>query len=40
MNCIKCNSEHIQKDGNHNVFQRYKCLDCKKSLIMENMKIK
>ena len=30
MNCIKCNSEHTQKDGNHNGFQRYKCLDCKK----------
>jgi len=30
MNCIKCNSEHIQKDGNHNGLQRYKCLDCKK----------
>ena len=30
MKCIRCNSEHIQKDGNHNGFQRYKCMDCKK----------
>lgn len=30
MKCINCNSEHIQKDGNHNGMQRYKCMDCKK----------
>lgn len=30
MNCIHCNSTHVQKDGNHNDMQRYKCIDCKK----------
>ena len=30
MKCIKCNSERVQKDGNSNGKQRYKCLDCKK----------
>ena len=30
MNCIYCNSNHVHKDGNHNGFQRYKCLDCNK----------
>lgn len=30
MNCINCNSKHIQKDGNHNGMQRYKCMSCKK----------
>ena len=30
MNCIKCNSTHIQKDGNHNGYQRYKCMKCNK----------
>lgn len=30
MNCISCNSTHIQKDGNHKGYQRYKCMDCKK----------
>lgn len=33
MKCIKCNSEHIRKDGNHNGFQRYRCLNCKKSFV-------
>jgi len=31
MKCIKCNSERIRKDGNYKGFQRYRCLDCKKS---------
>lgn len=31
MKCIKCNSERVRKDGNHNGYQRYRCLDCKKS---------
>lgn len=30
MLCIYCNSNHIHKDGNHNGYQRYKCLDCNK----------
>ena len=30
MKCIRCNSERVQKDGNHNGNQRYKCLECKK----------
>jgi len=30
MKCIRCNSEHVQKDGEHNGYQRYKCIDCKK----------
>ena len=30
---MKCNSEHTRKDGNHNGFQRYRWLDCKKSFI-------
>lgn len=30
MNCPKCNNDDIQKDGNHNGMQRYKCLNCKK----------
>lgn len=30
MKCINCNSERVQKDGNHNGYQRYKCLECKK----------
>ena len=30
MECIRCNSNRVQKDGNHNGYQRYKCLDCKK----------
>lgn len=33
MKCIKCNSERVQKDGNSNGKQRYKCLDCKKSFL-------
>lgn len=28
MNCIRCNSTHIQKDGNYKGYQRYKCMDC------------
>ena len=31
MKCIKCNSERTRKDGNYKGFQRYRCLDCKKS---------
>ena len=31
MKCIKCNSEHTRKDGYYKGFQRYRCLDCKKS---------
>ena len=31
MKCIKCNSEHIRKDGEYKGYQRYRCLDCKKS---------
>lgn len=30
LKCSKCNSENIQKDGNHNGMQRYKCMSCKK----------
>ena len=30
MKCINCNSTNVQKDGNHNGYQRYKCLNCKK----------
>lgn len=30
MKCIKCGSEHTIKDSNHDGFQRYKCMDCKK----------
>ena len=30
INCPKCNSEKLQKDGNHNGMQRYKCMSCKK----------
>lgn len=30
MKCIHCGSDRVQKDGNHNGFQRYKCMTCKK----------
>ena len=30
MKCFNCNSTNVQKDGNHNGYQRYKCLNCKK----------
>lgn len=30
MICKFCESTHVHKDGNHNGFQRYKCLDCGK----------
>ena len=30
MKCVNCNSTNVQKDGNHNGYQRYKCLNCKK----------
>lgn len=30
MICVFCNSDQVHKDGNHNGYQRYKCLDCKK----------
>ena len=30
MICVFCKSSHVNKDGNHNGFQRYKCLDCNK----------
>jgi len=30
MKCVNCNSEHLQKDGNHKGYQRYKCMDCNK----------
>lgn len=30
MNCKWCNSTNLQKDGNHNGYQRYKCKDCNK----------
>ena len=30
MKCIHCGSNHIRKDGNHNGFQRYRCMECKK----------
>ena len=30
MECIKCGSKHIQRNGNHNGYQSYKCLDCRK----------
>lgn len=29
-NCPRCNSSWIQKDGNHNGMQRYKCMSCSK----------
>ena len=38
MKCINCNSEHTQKDGNHNGMQRYKCMDCKKKFDFEEYK--
>ena len=28
MRCINCNSENVQKDGNHKGYQRYKCMNC------------
>ena len=30
MECIFCNSDHVYKHGNHNGYQRYDCLDCKR----------
>ena len=30
MKCINCNSTHVQKDGNHDGYQRYKCLNCRR----------
>ena len=30
MNCPKCSSDKVQKDGNHNGMQRYKCMNCNK----------
>ena len=30
MKCIFFNSDHVNKHGNHNGYQRYDCLDCKK----------
>lgn len=30
MICVFCNSNRVNKDGNHNGFQRYRCLDCNK----------
>lgn len=30
MICKFCESSHVQKDGNHNGFQRYRCIDCGK----------
>lgn len=29
LKCSKCNSTHLQKDGNHKGNQRYKCMECK-----------
>ena len=31
MKCFNCNSTNVQKDGNHNGYQRYKCLNCHKT---------
>ena len=33
MRCINCNSENVQKDGNYNGNQRYKCMSCNKRFI-------
>jgi len=30
MNCVYCESEKVQKDGNNNGYQRYKCIQCGK----------
>lgn len=30
MNCVYCESEEVQKDGNNNGYQRYKCIHCGK----------
>lgn len=30
MQCKHCGSSHVQKAGNHNGLQQYKCLECKK----------
>lgn len=30
MKCVRCGSDHTIKDGNHDGYQRYKCMDCKK----------
>lgn len=28
MICVNCGSSHTQKNGNHNGFQRYRCMNC------------
>ncbi len=30
MKCLYCESEHVQKNGNNNGYQRYKCMQCGK----------
>lgn len=30
MKCVYCGSNHVQRDGKHNGFQRYKCMECHK----------
>lgn len=33
MKCINCGSEHIQKNGNCNGIQRYRCMNCDKRFV-------
>jgi len=38
MNCIFCKYSYVHKDGKHNGFQRYKCLECGKRFDGEKYK--
>ena len=37
MGCIVCGSEHLHKDGTRNGKQRYRCIDCGKRFLSEEM---
>lgn len=40
MNCIHCNSEKVNKNGNKYNKQRYICLNCKKSFSLSDSRVK
>lgn len=39
MNCIRCNSSHVHRDGVRNGYQRYKCLECHKKFVGEKVDV-
>lgn len=39
MKCVHCGSHHVRKDGKHNGFQRYKCMELGVIIQTEDLKV-